>query len=168
VAEALDALAIVTVMRGDLSRAKGMLVEAMEINKEHVNLIPVLYHLGWVLRQQGDSATADARRLEARMISSKHGVYGAWPFLLGIYDLTDILQTQGKFTEAEALLAEAADYAQNNPDAGRTLRRDTFQRLVRFYEAWDRSAPNTGKSSRAADWKKKLEELNQLPGIKQE
>ena len=161
VADSLDALAVVTAMRGDLTRAKELLAEGLALNekrlgREHVNMVPLLYHLAWVLRLHGEVASAVTRRDAAMAVSSKNGVYGAWPLLKSIYDLTDILQTQDRFIEVEPLLAEAADYAQNNLDQNGSLQRNTFQHLAMFYEAWDRSEPNTGKGVKATEWRKKI------------
>ena len=163
VVDSLDALGVLAIARDDLDGAKQHLIKAVYLARkaqrsDHPGIVPPLWHLAWVLQKNGDATNAVVQRGEALDISLKQGVYGAWRFLSGIYDLADILQTQQKFAEAEPLLVEAADYAQKNlGDHGNPLR-DTFQRLVLFYEAWDRSAPNTGNASHAADWRKKLEE----------
>jgi eukaryotic-like serine/threonine-protein kinase len=162
----LDALAVLAIARNDLNEAEQKLHRAVDAarksdDSECPAIISPLWHLGWVLRQRGDQAGSDATNREALAISKKHGTYGVWPLLHGIYDLTDVLQTQRRFAEAEPLLLDAVGYVQNNSVAGRTLKREAFQRLVFFYEAWDRSAPNTGKARQADDWRKKLEEREQ-------
>jgi hypothetical protein len=129
------------------------------VGKDHVNLIPMHYHLGWVLQQQGDATAASAERNQALAESLKHGVYGVWPLLKGIFELADILQAQSRFTEAEPLLADAAKYTQHNLRENLTLHKVTCQRLTNLYEFWNRSVPSADKASQAADWRKKLEEL---------
>lgn len=155
-------MAVLAIARGDFAEAEQQLVRAVETARKSENsdraIVPPLWHLGWILRQSGDQARSDATCREALTISTKHGAYGAWPLLHGIYDLTDILQTQGKFAEAEPLLLEAAEYVQNN-SAGRTLQREAFHHLVRFYEA-------CGKNAEAADCRKKLEGLNERASAK--
>jgi hypothetical protein len=75
---------------------------------EHPVIVSVLYHLGWALAKNGDSTNADRRHMQALEASLRQGPYSRWRLLQGIYDLTDILEKQGKFAEAEPLLLEAA------------------------------------------------------------
>ncbi len=166
VVDSLDALAVIAIARGDFNQAERMLVRAITAaqkshSPDYPAVIPALWRLGWILLQKDDQAGYAANNREALAISRKHGVYGAWPLLKGIYDLADVLKTQGKFSDAEPLLAEAATYVQKNLGDNAMLQRDAYQRLVRFYEAWDRSAPNSGKADQVAEWRKKLEALNQ-------
>jgi len=165
VVDTLDALGVVAIARANLDEAQQKLQRAVDAAKKSEcsdcpGIIPALWHLSWVLQKRGNVADADTRRSEALAISLKHGVYGAWPFLKGIYDLADVLRVQEKFTEARPLLDEAASYVQKYPGENVTLQRDCFQRLVNFYEAWDRAVPNSGKADQAAEWRRRLEALN--------
>jgi len=168
----MDALAIVAIARGDLEGAQQKLIKAEELMRtsespDHPAIVPVLYHLGWVLEKRGDSTNAEARHRQALDASPKQGPYSRWRLLQGIYDLTDLLEKQGKFSEAEPLLREAAEcMVKRDLKDSPTLERDVFQHFARFYEAWDRASPNTGKSDKAAIWRKKLEESNGLAGQK--
>jgi tetratricopeptide (TPR) repeat protein len=166
VADSLDALAIVKAMRGDLPAAKELLVQAITMNEkgvgsEHVNLIPHRFHLAWVLQQQGDATIAAAEHAQALTNTLKRGVYGGWPFLKGIFDLTDVLQAQNRFAEAELLLTEAGEHAEKNLRESVSLQEVTFQRLRNFYESWNRATPDTTKAGQAAEWGRRLELVNQ-------
>jgi hypothetical protein len=126
----------------------------------------VLWHLAWVLGRRGDATTAGMHRREALAIGAKHGAYGIWPLLRGVYDLTDLFELQGKFSEAEPLLLEAAAHLRGDLAGGETLEHDIIQHLVAFYEIWDKAAPNTGKNVEAVNWRKKQDELNERAGQK--
>lgn len=65
-----------------------------------------------------------------------------------------------KLVEAEALLLESHEHAQQRKSTEEQYRRDALERLVRLCEAWDELSPNTGNSMRAARWKAALEALN--------
>jgi hypothetical protein len=129
---------------------------------QHPDVVSPLYDLSWVLKQKGDFATGKTLHAEAASLSRNGGSYGARAFTDCDYDLADILQAQRRFAEAEPLFNEAWEYLQNNPGAHRVLKRDALERLVRFYEAWDLAAPNTGKASGAAAWRKELEKARGL------
>ena len=67
------------------------------------------------------------------------------------------LRRQKQFPEAEAVLLESQEQLQRSQSADRKFKREALESLVQLYEAWDRDAPNTGKSAQAAEWRKKLE-----------
>jgi len=52
---------------------------------------------------------------------------------------------------------EAFEYLLQKPDATSALQRDALQRLIRLYEGWDKTAPDTGKDVAAGKWGQKLE-----------
>ena len=160
----LNQLANLRAARGDLAGAESMLTNALAIAKalvgdDHPDLIPSLSHLSRVLKQKGDLPAAEALRREATRLSQKGGNYGVRALTDSTYDLADILQAQGKFTEAELLFTEAWEYLQGQPGAYPDFKRNSLEHLVRFYEAWDRAVPNTGKADQAAEWRKKLEDV---------
>jgi hypothetical protein len=64
-----------------------------------------------------------------------------------------------KFSDAEPMLLEADHALQQSSKPDATVKRDSIERLMRLYEAWDREAPNTGNSAKAREWRKKLEEF---------
>jgi serine/threonine protein kinase len=69
-----------------------------------------------------------------------------------------------KFTEAEPLLIESAEWLISNADRipkqyrARRLR-ESLERVVSLYDRWDAIAPETGKADRAAEWRAQLQEL---------
>lgn len=162
--DSLNQLANLRVARGDLPGAESMLTNALAITKklvgdDHPDLIQSLSHLSRVLKQKGDLPAAEALRREATRLSQKGGNYGVRALTDSTYDLADTLQAQGKFTEAEPLLTEAWEYLQGQPGAYPDFKRNSLERLARFYEAWDRAAPKTGKADLAAIWREKLKAL---------
>jgi serine/threonine protein kinase/tetratricopeptide (TPR) repeat protein len=162
VAIALDRLAVLLAARGDIADAQTMLTNALAMTRklsgnDHPDVIPSLYHLAWVLKQKGDSASAESLRIEATKLSLKGGNYGVRALTDSSHDLADVLQVQGKFSEAESLFVGTWEYLQGQATANRSFKRAALDRLVRFYEAWDRSAPNTGKASQAVHWRKQLD-----------
>jgi eukaryotic-like serine/threonine-protein kinase len=64
-----------------------------------------------------------------------------------------------KFSDAEPMMLEADHALQQSSKPDATVKRDSIERLMRLYEAWDREAPNTGNSANAREWRKKLEEF---------
>ena len=71
-----------------------------------------------------------------------------------------------KLTEAGPLLLEGNEALQQMTKIDdRKYQRDALTRLVRFHEAWDELAPNTGKAAQAAEWKTKLADFDKA-GIK--
>ena len=69
-----------------------------------------------------------------------------------------------KFTEAEPMLVEAARWLSQNadrvPQEVRAERvRQSLERIVRLYEAWEPVSPGSGKADRAAAWRAELESL---------
>ena len=124
---------------------------------QYLGLISTLRPLSWVLQQRGNAASAAVLRGEAVALSLQRGKYSAWALIDSIYEMADLLQIQGKFAEAEPLLMEAFDYLQNGPKTTPPFQRGVLEHLTRFYEAWDKAAPATGKSAQAIEWQKKLE-----------
>lgn len=125
-------------------------------------MLPLLAHLAWVLEQKGDAASAESFRHQAAAITSKQQIYGMSAWAEGSYDLADLLQIQGKFTHAEPLLLEAAATLAKGSQAIRSLQRHSLERLVRFYEAWDRSGSNADAKTSAAIWRSRLTSLDVL------
>jgi eukaryotic-like serine/threonine-protein kinase len=172
VVDVLDALAVLAIGRDDLAAAERWLNRAVTAARKSESIdypgyVPPLWHLSWVLARRGDATNAAACRREALAISSQHEDYGTWPLIRGIYDLADVMVNQGKFSAAERLLCEAADNAQKYAGDKTAIRAMAYERLARFYEAWDRAVPNSDKSASAAAWRRQLEELNALPVEKQ-
>jgi serine/threonine protein kinase len=66
---------------------------------------------------------------------------------------------QAKLGEAEALLLDGNNQLQRSPYPGRKSKRDALERLVRLYEAWENTVPNSGKAAQAQNWRRKLEAL---------
>lgn len=161
----LDALGLVALAQARLDDAQTNFLRAVETarkseGKDYPAIIAPLWHLAWLLNQRGDAAAAELHRRDALVISQKQGDYGAWPLFRSIHALADVLQLQGKFADAEQLRLRAADRFLKHLAAQPTLRREAIQRLVRFYEAWDRAAPNAGKAAEALEWRRKLDALN--------
>jgi len=161
-AVALDRLAILLATRGRLDEAESMLTNGLAMSrkvsgKEHPDVIPLLWHLSWVQKQRGELGPTELLRREAMTLSSKGGNYAVRAFTDGIYDVADLLQAQKRFAEAETLLHEVSAYLEGRP-ANPPFQRALCERLVRFYESWDRATPDAGKSAEAAAWRKKLEE----------
>jgi serine/threonine protein kinase/Tfp pilus assembly protein PilF len=158
--DTLDALALVAIGSNDLVRAEQLFTRAVQAAKrsespEYPAIIAPLWHLSWALRQKGDSAGSKTNSDEALRIAAKHGAYGAWPLVKGMYDLAEVLQLQRKFADAEWVLTEAANYVEKNLSENKTLRRDAFQRFASFYESWDHASPDAGKSKQSLDWNKR-------------
>jgi hypothetical protein len=65
--------------------------------------------------------------------------------------MADVLQAQGKFQEAEAPLLQAHEYPRKCGAAFTPLQRHAFERVVRFYETWEQTRPEPGKSDRASE-----------------
>ena len=165
VVDSLDALALVAIGSNDLSQAQQRLTRAVKAAKgsespEYPTIIAPLWHLGWVLKQKGDSAGSTNNNDEALRIARKHGVYGGWPLLKSMYDLADVLRLQGKFADAELVLTNAMDYVVQDLPQSKTLQGDAFRRFASFYESWDHASPNPGKSTQSLDWNKRAEALD--------
>ena len=65
-----------------------------------------------------------------------------------------------KIEEAQTFLLRGLDGLEKGDERPAKYRRYALERLVRLYEAWDELAPNTGKANQAAEWKRKLVELD--------
>jgi tetratricopeptide (TPR) repeat protein len=65
-----------------------------------------------------------------------------------------------KIEEAQTFLLRGLDGLEKGDERPVKYRRYALERLVRLYEAWDELAPNTGKANQAAEWKRKLVELD--------
>jgi hypothetical protein len=110
----------VRALRSELPEARSQLEQALAMSRktqeiQHPDVIPHLIALYWVLRQQGDTASAEARRQEALVIAAKHRAYGAWPLWKSFRDLADALKAQERHADAEALLTELANLKQEFP-----------------------------------------------------
>lgn len=167
VADSLDAVALLHAARGDWGGAEGMLQAAVTTDRktqgeDHPNVLYILAHLAWVLQNEGKLAAAESSRGESSALRSKHGDYSVRAWSESNYDLADVLQAQGKFPQAEPLLSETAEYLQQCAAVNAPLRRRGLERLVRFYEAWDRADPGAGKRDQTGDCKKKLDALDAL------
>jgi len=167
VAESLDSLAILRATSGDLASTEPMLRHALEmdtkiIGAENPDVLPLLSHLAWVLEQKGDAASAESFRRQAAAITSKEQIYVMSAWAEGSYDLVDLLQVRGTFTHAEPLLLEAAATLAKGSQAIRPLQRRALERLVRFYEAWDRAGSNADAKTNAALWRSRLDSLDVL------
>jgi tetratricopeptide (TPR) repeat protein len=80
--------------------------------------------------------------------------------------LGEALSAQGLFPEAEAMLLESCTHLASGPkgqvDDPENGQR-AAQRLVKFYQAWDKAEPNKGHDRQAADWQAKLGSPNPGP-----
>jgi len=166
VIDSLDALALLAALRGDLVEAERKLLAAIDCDRKaqsrgHTAIAAVLFHLSWVHHRRGELEEAAARRQEALEFSARQGLASEVQFLRGIYDLADGLMAGRDFPETERLLLEASDFVQTRMDGSHALQQDSFQRLVRFYEAWNHAVPDSARSRQANDWKGKLQSLNQ-------
>jgi len=152
-------------VRDDLAQAGTMLTNVLtmatkSVGRTHPDLISPLYHLAWVRKQQGDPATAESLHREAITNSLRGGNYSIRALTDSGYELVDLLQARGRFAEAEPSLLEMSTYLKGRPEASHLFERPLLERLALFYEAWDRAAPDTGKSIEAGLWRKQLAELN--------
>ena len=157
VTDSLDAISLLSIFRGDLGDAEQILKRALAIDDatpqgSHLNAVPVLEHLAWILEQKGDSTGSTAWREKAVTFRSLHGDYSETPWSEGIYDLAYILCAGNKFAQAESLLLRVAEHFQKSPGVSLSLRRRCNEQMVRFYEAWDKAEPNSGKKAKASEW----------------
>jgi tetratricopeptide (TPR) repeat protein len=161
--EPLERLATIMAVQTNFVDAVALFAQALIILKqsagpEHPDLIPALCHLGWVRQQEGNSAAAEALYQEAATISRKGGNYSLRVLTDSYYDLADLLQAQNRFSEAEPLLLESSACLTRRPENAALFERVCFERLVQFYESWDRAVPHSGKDREAFTWRKKLAE----------
>jgi tetratricopeptide (TPR) repeat protein/predicted Ser/Thr protein kinase len=77
------------------------------------------------------------------------------------FDLVRVLEKQDKHKEAAPILLDLHDSLQQSPEAGPQEKRDSFERLRRFYISWALAAPNTGKMEKAMEWTRKLTEFDE-------
>jgi hypothetical protein len=71
------------------------------------------------------------------------------------------LDKQHKHAEAEPLLLEANEIAQQSPQLSVKDKRDSIERLCRFYIDWAVAAPGTGKLDKASVWRTRLTEFDE-------
>jgi len=164
IAALLDHRALLLATSGRLDGALDMIQDALSIElasqgREPLSLVPLRSHLAWVQERLGQSVAPSARRSKLRTAACLHGTFGARAWVKSNYDLADLFQAQGKFSPAEALLKEARKFLECDFEGESSLRQRGLQRLIALYEAWDKAAPNTGKSAEAAGCRKYLEEL---------
>jgi serine/threonine protein kinase/Tfp pilus assembly protein PilF len=67
---------------------------------------------------------------------------------------------RARFTEAEKLLTAGLEMMQRDPKPLPAQNRDAFESLSRLYTAWNHSFPDPALPIKAADFEKKLRELN--------
>lgn len=159
-ADSMDHLAVLMALRGMLAEAAPLLTNALAITTklagaDHPDLIPAFRHLSWVRRQQGDTAAADSLYNRAAMLGMKAGNYGARAFTESTYELTDLLQLQGRFAEAEPVLLGTSNYLQSWSCTNEVFLGPLRGRLTALYSAWQRADPKlVGGSAAQAQGKK--------------
>ena len=166
VADSLGDLGLVTALRGNLAAAQTNLRKAVDLRRKlqaepNPELAGPLWQLAWVLRQEGDPTAAEPLLREASSIIQRQEQKAAPLLLENIFVLTELLQAQGRAAEAEPLALEAARRSTTATSMDPLRQRRTLEQLVRFYEAADRAAPQASKPARAAEWKKRLADLDQ-------
>jgi tetratricopeptide (TPR) repeat protein len=62
-----------------------------------------------------------------------------------------------RLTESESLLLAGHELIQSDPTAVPRSVRESLQRLIRLYEAWESTTPNAGSSAKAIAWRQRLE-----------
>jgi len=146
--------------QGRLSEAEGWFREVLAIRRKHlVNELPdtaaMMSSLATVLRRQGKFAEAEPLYRECLAAREKK-VPDAWYTFYTRTMLGDALLGQKKLSEAEPLLISGYEGMKQREDKIRDRNKvfpEALQCLVRLYEA-------TGQTDQAAEWRKKLAELD--------
>jgi len=157
-----------------------------------VSLAHTLTDWAWAERRQASTATVgrpapaeNAREAErvlrdcltvrtrtlgtnSTRVADTRSLLGGALVAVGVTDSSlDTKSRLTRFEEAESLLLESLPVLQASRNAGPAPRRETLDRLVRLYEAWDGLAPGSGKADQATRWKQALAAFQKSAGERQ-
>jgi serine/threonine protein kinase/tetratricopeptide (TPR) repeat protein len=96
---------------------------------------------------EAEKSFEEAVKLETKRLGKQHSTVVHLTF-----DLITALEKQEKHTQAEPILLDLYDFAQQSPEATPKVTRETIDRLHQFYMSWALAAPGTGKTERAVHW----------------
>jgi len=151
-ADTLRALGALVHFKGDYVEAERLLHEALMIYRKlfdagHASVVFTIRGLGTVLRDKGELDKAEPL-LRAALESLRNTRGDEDPrTAFSRSHLGDCLTRMGRYDEAERELLQAIRILDTDKTPGRT--RETMDRLVALYEAWD-------KADQAFRWRAKL------------
>ena len=166
-ADSLHDLGMLLHARGALPEAGASLREALAMRKElvgseHPDVARDLRDLAVVLLEQGKPAEAEALARECLAILEKK-LPDDWQTFDARSALGGSLLAQKRYAEAEPLLLSGYEGLKQRrekiPAEHKPRLKQAVERLVQLYEG-------TGRPEQAAEWKKKLAELNEADTLK--
>ena len=151
--------------QGKLSEAEPVLREALErsrrvLGEEHVTTLASVYSLGSLFVAQGNHAEA-ARLLVPTVASARKALTGANPRGLASFlmHLGKARTGLGELAAAETDLLEAQPLFVKTRGPQHRDTRACTQAVVDLYTAWFAVEADKGYDAKAAEWKRKLDEL---------
>ncbi len=163
VARCLNDLAMVLQAQGDLATAERLFRQSLAIYRKllgdkHPYVAASVNNLAGVLRLQGDYAAAEPLYGEAlaqyrEFLGDEHQ-QTQYPRI----GLARTLVGLERFSEAEALLQDAAERCERSEIGRRLHWKAVLLTSIRLYEDWHAAEPDAGHDAQAAEWRAKLEE----------
>ncbi len=101
----------------------------------------------------GDLATSEAQLGESTELLMRALPESDGRIWRALGDLATAIAGQGRHAEAEGLLLESADWLLTQASAAESAA--TVQRVVDFYEAWERVEPGAGHGASAREWRQR-------------
>lgn len=149
-----------------LTDAEQLLREAVARRKnllgpDHVDVAKALTALGVTLSRQEKLPEAEDAFREALAISRKTDTNSPASLEGAVWNLARVLLQQRKHAEAEPLLLESHDLLLGSLESSLQYKRDSIERLWKFYIAWAVAGPGTGKMEKAREWQRKLTAFDQ-------
>lgn len=130
------------------------------LGSDHPDVADSLGELASILQAQGKLADAETFAREALAIR-KTKLGNEHEDVAGSHDiLAEVLKEEGKFADAEPELLEANRIWQKREDAGPKMKRNSIEKLSKFYSAWVAATPDSDRIAKAREWKAKLVEFD--------
>jgi len=135
------------------------------LGEEHPGTLLSMNNLAESLRDQGRNAEAETLHrqtleIRRRALGEEH------PDTLGsMLNLAISLHDQGRYAEAEPLLLSAYETRNRDTDLSPQRQRELVEQIVKLYVSWDAAEPGKGYAEKAAEWRTKLDTLDQEPSV---
>ena len=157
-------LAGMYIVSGALDEARTLLESTLAtqirvLGPDHLQVADSLHRLATIAVKRKDYLPAETWNREVLRISKKALPAGHSQIAMASIELGETLMHLGRYEDAEPLLIAGQAGIADKPDAGLEWEPKSIKSLIELYENWDTANPGSGKAGQAANWRVRLNQL---------
>lgn len=154
-------LAIVLRAMGQVDEAEAILRRTLDaerrvLGNKHPLVGGTIILLSSILARRGEAAEAEEMARETVAIYEASLGPDHFKTITARISVGVCLMLQSRFHESEKILLDGYAFIQGRQDVSADWQESSIHYLIRLYDAWDASEPNTGMAEKSAEWRTKL------------